>query len=134
MKHNIKSETAYKTIGEIAKKLNLVNEKTGRLMTHTIRYWESQFKQIKPTIRAGKRRYYTKKDFKIINYIKFLLKEKGLTISGVKKILNETDSRSLDDYINLGVYKPGLKTSKIIKDKIKNISKIIKELKNLNNG
>ena len=82
MKHNIKSETAYKTIGEIAKKLNLVNEKTGRLMTHTIRYWESQFKQIKPTIRAGKRRYYSKKDFEVIKYIKFLLKEKGFTIDG----------------------------------------------------
>ena len=134
MKKNFKFDSDYKTIGEVAKLLDLVNKKTGNLQTHTIRYWETQFKQIKPTIMAGKRRYYTKKDFKIINYIKFLLKEKGLTISGVKKILNKTDSRSLDDYINLGVYKPGLKTSKIIKDKIKNISKIIKDLKNLNNG
>ena len=134
MKKNFKFDSDYKTIGEVAKLLDLVNKKTGHLQTHTIRYWETQFKQIKPTIMAGKRRYYTKKDFKIINYIKFLLKEKGLTISGVKKILNETDSRSLDDYINLSVYKPGIKTTDVIREKIKNISKIINELKNLGNG
>ena len=66
-----------------------------------------------------------------IKFIKFLLKEKGLTISGVKKILNESGSRSLDDYMGLGVYKPDLKRSNIIRNKVKNISKIIKELKKL---
>ena len=131
MSANIKSKDAYKTIGEIAKQLGLINEKTGNLQTHTIRYWETQFKQIKPTIKAGKRRYYSVKDFKIIRYVKFLLKEKGLTISGVKKILNQTESHSLDDDINIGVYKSDLNKTKIIKNKIKNISKIIKELKKL---
>ena len=77
MKNNIKKQDAYKTIGETAKVLGLMNKKTGRLQTHTIRYWETQFKQINPSIRAGGRRYYSKKDIKIINYIKFLLKEKG---------------------------------------------------------
>ena len=104
------------------------------MQTHTLRYWESQFKQIKPTILAGKRRYYTEKDLKIINFIKILLKERGMTISGVKKVLNETKTHSLDDYINLGVYKPSLKKSSVIKEKIKNISKIVKELKKLKNG
>ena len=104
------------------------------MQTHTIRYWETQFKQIRPTIKAGKRRYYSIKDLKIIKYIKFLLKEKGLTINGVKKMLNNKESHSLDDSINLSVYKSGLKTTKVIKEKIKNISKIIKELKNLKNG
>ena len=127
-------ENKYKTIGEAAKELNLIDKKTGQLKTHTIRYWETQFKQIKPIIRAGKRRYFSQKDLKIINYIKFLLKEKGLTISGVKKILNDKDSHSIDDDVNLGVYKRSLKTTKIIKDKAKNIAKIIKELKNLKNG
>ena len=130
MKHNIKSETAYKTIGEIAKKLNLVNEKTGRLMTHTIRYWESQFKQIKPTIRAGKRRYYSKKDFEVIKYIKFLLKEKGFTINGVKSLLNENKSHFLDDLNKLGIYNRDLEKRKIIKEKVKKISKIVKYIKN----
>ena len=74
-----KHEDAYKTIGEVAKELNLIDEKTGNLQTHTLRYWETQFYQIKPSIRAGKRRYYSKKDFEIIKKIKFLLKEKGLT-------------------------------------------------------
>ena len=134
MKTINKKDTAYKTIGEIARELDLVNKKTGRLQTHTIRYWETQFKQIRPIVRAGRRRYYSIKDLKIIRFIKFLLKEKGLTISGVKKMLNDTKSHSLDDSMNLSVYKPGLKTSNVIKEKIKNISKIINELKNLRNG
>ena len=131
MNDDLKSNDAYKTIGEVTKELGLINKKTGQLNTHTLRYWETQFKQIKPTIRAGKRRYYSVKDFKIIKYIKFLLKEKGLTISGVKKILSQEKIQSLDDDINLGVYKPDLKTTKLIKSKIKNISKIVKELKKL---
>ena len=49
-------------------------------------------------------------------------------------MLNDGQSYSIDDSANLSVYKPGLKTTKVIKDKIKNISKIIRELKNLKNG
>jgi len=124
-----KSEDAYKTIGEVAKELDLVDKKTGYLQTHTIRYWETQFRQIKPTIRAGKRRYYSVKDFKIIKYIKFLLKERGLTINGVKKILNKPETHSIDDNMNIGINRSDLNTTKIIKNKIKNISKIIKELR-----
>ena len=134
MKTISKKDTAYKTIGEVAKELDLVNKKTGYLQTHTIRYWETQFKQIRPIIRAGKRRYYSLKDLEVIKYIKFLLKEKGLTINGVKKMLNDTESHHLDDYIDLSVYKPGIKTTDVIREKIKNISKIINELKNLGNG
>jgi len=131
MKSINKNDEAYKTIGEVAKELNLVDKKTGQLQTHTIRYWETKFKQIKPFIKAGKRRYYTAKDLKIIKHIKFLLKEKGLTINGVKKMLDGKQSQLLDDGANLSVYKPSLKTTKIIKEKINNISKIIKELKNI---
>ena len=129
MKNHLKSDDAYKTIGEVSKELGLIDKKTGHLQTHTLRYRETQFKQIKPLIRAGKRRYYSKKNFQVIKLIKFLLKEKGLTISGVIKILNKQEIRSLDDNINLSVYKPYLETTKIVKDKIKKISEIIKELK-----
>ena len=129
MKGNLKSEDAYKTIGEVTKELGLIDKKTGHLKKYTLRYWVTQFKQIKPLIRAGKRRYYSKKNFQIIKLIKFLLKEKGLTINGVKKILNNPEIQSLDDNMNLGVYKPDLQNTKIIKEKIKKISKIIKELK-----
>ena len=52
MNNNNKSEDAYKTIGEVTKELGLIDKKTGRLQTHTIRYWETQFKQIKPSIKA----------------------------------------------------------------------------------
>ena len=131
---NKKNVTAYKTIGEVAKEIGLVDERTGILQTHTLRYWESQFKQIKPSIRAGKRRYYSPKDLEIIIYIKHLLKEKGLTINGVKKILNKNDSQSIDELVNLGVYKSSSKPTKAIKDKIKKISKIVKELRKIKNG
>ncbi len=134
MKSYLKSADAYKTIGEVTKELGLIDKKTGHLQTHTLRYWENQFKQIRPLIRAGKRRYYSKQNFQIIKLIKFLLKEKGLTINGVKKILNNPDIRSLDDNMNFGIYKSDLKNTKIIKDKIKKISKIISELKKFKNG
>ena len=80
---NDKNSNAYKTIGEVAKLLNLVSQKTGKLNTHTIRFWEKEFKQIKPKIFSGKRRYYDSKTIEILIKIKFLLKEKGMTINGV---------------------------------------------------
>ena len=131
MNDNLKSNDAYKTIGEITKELGLVNKKTGHLQTHTLRYWETQFKQIRPLIRAGKRRYYSKKDFEIIKMIMFYLKEKGLTINGVKKILDNKKNTTLDDNDNSSLYRRNLKVSKLIKNKVKKISKIVSELKYL---
>ena len=131
MNDNLKSNDAYKTIGEITKELGLVNKKTGHLQTHTLRYWETQFKQIKPLIRAGKRRYYSKKNFEIIKMIMFYLKEKGLTINGVKKILDSKKNTALDDNDNSSLYRRNLKVSKLIKNKVKKISKIVSELKDL---
>ena len=124
----------YKTIGEVAKELDLKDKKTGQLQTHTIRYWEAQFKQIKPTIMAGRRRYYSEKNIKILKYIKSLLREKGFTVNGVKKLLGGKQSESIDDQANFGVYKPDSSSTKTIKEKIKNISKIIKELKEIKDG
>ena len=80
-------------------------------------------------IRAGKRRYYSKKNFQIIKLIKFLLKEKGLTINGAKKILNRPKTHTIDDNTNLGIYKTDFEVNKSIKDKINKIHKIIRELK-----
>ena len=129
MNINNKNEEAYRTIGEITKELNLVDKKTGNLQTHTIRYWETQFKQIRPIIKAGKRRYYSVKNFETIKYIKFLLKERGLTINGAKKILNMTKTDSLDDLTNMSINRSNFNRTAVIKNKIKNISKISKELK-----
>ena len=129
MKINDKINEAYKTIGEVTKELGLVNKYNGHLQTHTIRYWETQFKQIKPLIKAGGRRYYSKKNLQTIKLIKFLLKEKGLTINGVKKILKQKPTESIDPDADIGIYKSNFTNNNIIKDKVKKISKIIKELK-----
>ena len=130
MKKDIKSSVSYKTIGQTAKELNLIDDKTGKVQTHTLRFWESQFKQIKPSIKAGGRRYYSEKNIKLIRFIKFLLRDKGLTINGVKKILNNPKLDAIDPNIDLGIYKTNLKTKEIIEKKIKKIAEIIKELKN----
>ena len=130
MTNQHKDEGSYKTIGEVTKELGLIDVKTGRLQTHTIRYWETQFKQIKPTVKAGGRRYYSNKSFETIKFIKFLLKDKGLTINGAKKILSSPETHSIDADMNLGINTSNINKN-IIKDKIKNISKIIKELKKI---
>ena len=119
-----KLDNAYMSIGEVAKLLNLVNSKTGKLNTHTIRFWEKQFNQIKPKIFAGKRRYYDEKNVNILKKIKFLLKDKGFTINGVKKHLLTQNSFELDEIMNSSI-----KTKNInLKSKIKKISKLVKEI------
>ena len=122
-----KSDSAYKTISEVAKLLNLINPKTGSLNTHTLRFWETQFKQLRPKIFSGKRRYYDKKNIDLVKKIKFLLKEKGMTISGVKKILNNSDSFNLDEISNKSISNENLD----IKNKIRKISNLIKSIKDL---
>ena len=121
------NESDYKSIGDVAKILNLFNEKTGKLNTHTIRFWEKEFKHIKPKVLAGKRRYYDKKSIEFLKELKFLLKEKGFTIKGVKKYLNNKNSLSLDETSNNSISRP----DKNIKDKLKKISKLIKNIKNI---
>ena len=118
-----KSESAYKTIGEVAKILKLQVNKNGILPTHVIRFWETQFKQIKPKILNSNRRYYDEKTINLLKKVKFLLKEQGMTINGVKKILNNEVSLKLDEIVDKSIKAKNFKT-KLIK-----ISKIIKELK-----
>ena len=121
-----KSNKAYKSIGEVAKILNLVNEKKGTLNTHTIRFWEKEFKQIKPNILNGNRRYYNNDTIEVLKKVKYLLKDQGMTIIGVKKVLNSDKSLKLDELANNSI-----STDYIIKNKIKKISDIIKQLKNI---
>ena len=128
-----KKSEAYKTIGEVAEIVGLIDKKRGTLSTHTIRFWEKEFSQIKPKILAGKRRYYSNKEIRIIKLIKYLLKEKGMTIKGVKAVLNNPKSLTLDDTTKYSVSNQSQNKEKI-KDKIKKISKIIDELKELKNG
>ena len=118
-----KNNDAYKTISEVAELLNLINPNTGKVSTHTLRFWEKEFKQIKPKIFAGNRRYYDKNTIEILKKIKFLLKDKGMTIKGVKKHLLEEESE-LDETMNTSI-----NTKNILKSKLIKISKIVKELK-----
>ena len=119
-----KSDKAYKTIGEVAKILRLKLNNKGVLSTHVIRFWETQFKQIKPKILNSNRRYYDEKTIDLLKKIKFLLKDQGMTINGVKKILNNQASLELDEIANKSI-----RTEKL-KNKLKNISYKLKELKN----
>ena len=121
-----KSNNAYKSIGEVAKILNLVNTKKGTLNTHTIRFWEKQFKQIKPKILNGNRRYYNNQTIEILIKIKYLLKEQGMTINGVKKLLNSDISLKLDEFP-----KNSITLDNNIKIKLKKISGLLKQIKKL---
>ena len=123
-----KSDEAYKSIGEVAKILNLINKKNGSLNTHTIRFWEKEFKSIKPRILAGRRRYYDNKSIEVLKKIKFLLKNQGLTIKGAKKVLSTSESFRLDDLSNKPI---NVDKNIVLKKKISKISKLVKEIKGL---
>ena len=122
-----KNSNAYKTIGEVVKILKLKSKKGETLPTHTIRFWEKSFKQIKPRIFSGNRRYYDQKNIDLLKKIKFLLKDQGMTINGVRKILdnsNNNDTLNLDEISNNSI------RTNNFKNKVLKISKIVKNLKN----
>jgi DNA-binding transcriptional MerR regulator len=120
-----KSEYAYKTIGEVVKILNLKIKSNNKIATHTVRFWETQFKQIKPKILSGNRRYYDQKNIDLLKKIKFLLKDQGMTINGARKLLDKKEPNNVDEFLNKTIKTDNLR------NKISNISKIIKELKNI---
>jgi len=119
-----KSNNAYKSIGEVAKILDLVNKKKGTLQTHTIRFWEKEFKQIKPKILNGNRRYYNNDTIEVLKKVKYLLKDQGMTIKGVKKVLNTDKSLKLDELPNNSI-----NGDYNIKKKLLKISNLIKQIK-----
>ena len=121
-----KNLDAYKSIGEVAKILDLVNVKKGTLNTHTIRFWEKEFKQIKPKILNGNRRYYNNQTIELLKKVKFLLKEQGMTINGVKKVLNSDKSLNLDELSNNSI-----SANYNFRNKLKNISNLVKQIKKL---
>ncbi len=116
----------YLGITELTIELNLINKKTGKPANHILRFWEKEFREIRPTILKGNRRYYNQKQVDKIKYIKYLLKDKGLTIKGAKNILKRQKNIDVTDG-NI-IEKEYLKNS--IKTKSDNILKKIKGLKN----
>tara|TARA_B100001057_G_C22152938_1_gene682680 strand:+ start:151 stop:531 length:381 start_codon:yes stop_codon:yes gene_type:complete len=113
-------------ISDVSKILNLVNPTTNKPLNHILRYWEKQFKEIKPK-KINNRRYYSSEQIEIIKMIKFLLKNKGMTISGVKSTININTKKLDGDNIyslQADYYKKILKTkSKLLIEKINNIKR-----------
>jgi len=117
-------------ISELSKTLNLVDPSTKKPLNHVLRYWEKEFKIIRPQI-INNRRYYSPKQVEIIKMIKFLLKNKGLTISGAK-VLIKSSINKLDDSDTLSLkadyYKKSLKAkSKSLLDKLNSIKNYCKK-------
>ena len=119
-----KLNRAYKTIGEVAELLNLKNSENGKLNTYILRFWEKEFKQIKPKLLNNRRRYYDQRTINLLIRIKYLLKDKGMTIQGVKNILNNKGF-DLDERLNLPINVP----NNNLKIRLSKISSILKDLK-----
>jgi DNA-binding transcriptional MerR regulator len=120
-----KSDQAYKTIGEVVNILNSDKKSEIKIASHTIRFWEKEFKQVKPKKFKGNRRYFDKKNIDLLKKIKFLLKNQGMTIIGVKKILKDEQSNNLDEISNKSI------SSDNLRNKVANISRIVKKLKSI---
>ena len=120
-----KSENAYKTISEVVEIIGLKSKKGKLKPTHTLRYWEKEFNQIKPRILKGSRRYYDEKNIELIKKIHFLLKDRGMTINGVKKFLKNKETLELDEISNRSISKLN------IRNKVTKISNLVKNLKKL---
>ena len=110
----------YKTIGEVSKEINI--------NTPTLRFWEKEFKQIKPKLLSGNRRYYSQKDINLLKLIYELLKNQGYTIIGAKKLLNNS-SIKLDDELSSGIKKKNFQGS--LKIKAQKIKLILNRIKGL---
>jgi DNA-binding transcriptional MerR regulator len=124
-----KSAEALKTIGEVAKELNLIELETGKAKTYILRFWEKEFPQLKPKLRARGRRYYTEENIKFLKKIHYLLKDKGMTIKGAKKIIeNNINDIEVDDFERKDISTNDLLNKK---EKLNRIKKIITEIKNL---
>ena len=83
-------------ISSVSKICNLIDPSTKKPLNHVLRYWEKEFVSIKPK-KINNRRYYTLKQIEEIKAIKFLLKNEGMTVSGVKRLINSNINK-LDDY------------------------------------
>jgi len=114
------------SISELSKILNLIDSKTKKPLNHILRYWEKEFRQIKPK-KINNRRYYSEKQVEIVRLIKFLLKSKGMTVSGVKNIL-DTNINKLDDYNSHSLKAHYFKNN--LKIKSKSVLEKLNKLKN----
>ena len=123
-----KSKSAYRTIGEAATEIGLINNKNNKPNTHTLRFWERNFKQLKPKILFGNRRYYSSNDIYLLKLIYNLLKKQGMTIKGAKKALS-SGSIKLDASVLSDIKGENLKQE--IKNKISKIKILLEKIKKI---
>jgi len=114
------------SITQLTNLLELKNQKSRKPQNYILRYWEKEFTQIKPKI-LNKRRYYSAEQVELIKLIKYLIREKGITINGVKNILKKNINK-LDDYnsysLKADYYKKKFEEkSEIILKKVKKLKK-----------
>ena len=118
-----KQKRSYKTIGEVVKILNANKNSINDSKPHTLRFWEKHFKQIKP-IKINNHRYYDEKSIDILIKIQYLLKSQGMTINGVKKVLN-SNNLNIDENDKKNI------STLNIKFRLNKINNIIKNLKKI---
>ncbi len=111
----------YYSISEVSKLTDLEQ--------YILRYWETEFEQLKPSKNRAGNRIYTNKDIKMILLIKNLLREEKYTIEGAKKILSDpTELKSISE-----VSKSNGKNIVISEPKIADNRDIKKDLEDLRN-
>jgi DNA-binding transcriptional MerR regulator len=74
-----KSERAFRTISEAAEIIGVPQ--------HVLRFWETRFPQLQPLKRGGNRRYYRPADMALLETIRAMLHDRGLTIRGARLAL-----------------------------------------------
>ncbi len=89
-----KSESAFRTISEVANELDLPQ--------HVLRFWETRFDEVSPMKRGGGRRYYRPEDVTLLRGIRDLLYTDGFTIKGVQKLLRESGTQVALDRARTG--------------------------------
>ena len=91
----------YYRISQVSKMLNIP--------ASTLRYWEKEFKQLKPLKSKNGIRYYNEKDIELLKKIIFMIKEKGYTIDGAKFALKNINAKTGDIITELISIKNDLK-------------------------
>ncbi|HIE15454.1 MAG TPA: MerR family transcriptional regulator [Bacteroidales bacterium] len=67
-----------------------------QVKTSFIRYWEEEFKQIKPKKANNGDRLFTQKDIDYFHIIFHLVKEKGMTLQGAKNYINSKEEEDFE--------------------------------------
>ena len=89
MKKNFAMKKLYYSISEVSR--------IAELEQYVLRYWETEFEQLRPAKNLSGNRIYTNRDIKMILYIKKLLREEKYTIEGAKKLIRNYSIKEEDD-------------------------------------